>query len=452
MEPFAAEDIIVFLTRSPLLLLLLLVFREGRRLRYLGRPLFRSWRNPGIVSEHIPSKLSDGTIKPSAVITFTSEWGSTVRYVEPPLRRGQPPSVGTEVKMCHRFGDETTAKRYDRSRQIIGWLTMITSGPLLIVLFLDYWPLLAIGGAALLANAIRRRATGRTSSTVCSAFREEGGASPVPQPVAPTIDHDHASGTLTRNEFSATAYNGSKHEPSPDTAPPPPQIATGRPKGWKFAGLDSNTYKSNPTTKRYPADETEVARVKALTASLKPAVRNYALTMVLLAVLGGAVQGPFPGPPFTLLFLLVGFFILWQAQPFPDGVITTGHVVDHVARSGSKGGTVYANTIEFETDDGPVRFTTSTASSKRTAIGTERTVSYRPYDLNQARCINGLGAWMGWVWTVFSALIGMVFNWMVWPPLLIVAGIGAWILHRRYVQLLRRNPATSSISRSPLIS
>ncbi len=174
--------------------------------------------------------------------------------------------------------------------------------------------------------------------------------------------------------------------------------------------------------------------------------------MVVLAVLAGAVQGPFPGPPFVLLFLLVGFFILWQAQPFPDGRTTPGHVVAHVARSGSEGGTVYANTIEFETHAGPTRFTTSTASSRRTPIGTERTVSYRPYDLNQARCTNGLGAWMGWIWTIFSALIGVVFNWMVWPPLALVAGIGAWILYRRYVKLLQPTPAAISTTHSPLIS
>ena len=202
------EDIIVFLTLSPLWLGLLLIFREGRRLRYLGRPFFRSWRTVGTVSEHVQATVSNGAVKSSAVITFTSEWGSTVRYVEPPLRRGPPPAIGTEVRMCHRLGNEKVAKRYDRSRQVIGWFTMMASGPILVIVFREFWPFLAFGAAVLLLNAIRRKITGRSSATMNSAFREVVEMPPISTPRAPTIEHEHTTYVHTEIE----------HEWSPNTA------------------------------------------------------------------------------------------------------------------------------------------------------------------------------------------------------------------------------------------
>lgn len=421
MDPPTPEDVIAFLFLSPLWVGLLLIFREGRRLRYLGRPYFRSWRTSGTVSEHVETKLRNGAVKSSAVITFTSEWGSTVRYVEPPLRRGNPPVVGTEVRMCHRFGDEKLSKRYDRSRQLVGWLVVITSGPLLVILFRAYWPLLAAGGIVLLLNAIRRRVTGRSSSTVHSAFRDV--AKPAPSlPGGSSTGAHHAEKVQSEVEQPLTS-------------------TTDRPIEWRFAGQRASD-----------TDEAEVDRVRELTASLKPTLRTYLVSMVVLALVAGAVQRPFLTPSLILGFLFVGFYLLWRAQPFPDGRISIGHVVDHVAGRGSKGGTVYANTIEYETDTGPVRFTTSTSTNRRTPLGTERTVSYRPYDLSQARCTNGIGAQAGWLWTIFSAVMGVAFNWMVWPPLALVAAVGAWILYRRYVGLL--GPARPELStiRSPLIS
>ena len=81
-----------------------------------------------------------------------------------------------------------------------------------------------------------------------------------------------------------------------------------------------------------------------------------------------------------LLFIGIGTYMIAQSyQATMHDLSATGHVVDVSIGRGSKGGTVYAPVIDFQTPDGAThRFVSSMSSSWRPTIGATEPVLYDP--------------------------------------------------------------------------
>ncbi len=118
---------------------------------------------------------------------------------------------------------------------------------------------------------------------------------------------------------------------------------------------------------------------------------------------------------FGSLFAGIGGFIWSSAQPYSDGVLAAGTVVDHDQRSGGDG-TTWASVVQFETQDGQeITFVGSVSSSSRAAIGSQVRVSYRPEDPFGARNLDDAGATLGLVFMGIGlvALTGTVIGMFV---------------------------------------
>ncbi len=110
---------------------------------------------------------------------------------------------------------------------------------------------------------------------------------------------------------------------------------------------------------------------------------------------------------FGLVFAGVGLALWSQAQPYSDGVTTTGTVVGH-ERSSSSDSTTWASVVEFETSDGqPVTFVGSTFSSRQQALGSEVRVSYRPGDPLGARNLDDDGTILALIFVGIGSVIAM---------------------------------------------
>ncbi len=107
---------------------------------------------------------------------------------------------------------------------------------------------------------------------------------------------------------------------------------------------------------------------------------------------------------FGLVFLAAGLWIRSGIQPYDDGIVTTGTVVDHEDSYGSDSDTT-AVIFEFRTEDGrTIRKTDSLATSDPTSIGETIEVSYRPSDPDGARNLSH-AQWFPWLFIGIGSFV-----------------------------------------------
>ena len=109
-------------------------------------------------------------------------------------------------------------------------------------------------------------------------------------------------------------------------------------------------------------------------------------------------------------FLLFGLSYHQSLTPFPDGVTTTGTVINiETSHSGSgvKASTTYIASYTFTTSDGYVKsFRDNVATSMRPAVGDQVTVSYRAGG-EDARRVSGDGE-KGWTSIAVGGGVSMI--------------------------------------------
>ena len=119
-------------------------------------------------------------------------------------------------------------------------------------------------------------------------------------------------------------------------------------------------------------------------------------------------------PAFGLLLLIgpifggAGLLVRSGSQPYDDGVLTTGEVIDYeVTRN--DGARTFSEVVRFMTEDGDVvEFTGSVSTSNPNDIGSEVRVSYRPSEPHKARNLDDGGAVLAWIFIGLGALLTVI--------------------------------------------
>ena len=110
---------------------------------------------------------------------------------------------------------------------------------------------------------------------------------------------------------------------------------------------------------------------------------------------------------FGLAFASVGLAIWSQSQPYADGVLTTGTVIDH-QRSESSDSTTWASVVEFETEQREkITFVGSTFSYGQDPLGSEVRVSYQSENPFDARNLDDSGSTFGLIFVGIGSVVAM---------------------------------------------